>query len=340
MKNSHFIKVVILAAMLILFAGSASALELIVSGDFSDAGTPGGIPGWVTSANPISYNPVTVTGMTQWDASTGSICVAPGNSLGGYNTSWIEQTVHIPRDALGSTLTFYYEWYVRNLMGTQVYADAHFQSELMMREQGDGSFIQFTPTPGWTLVQHYVALEGYSDQDVLIRVRAFDDGIGDPNYIHVDAVSLDVETATKTNTPTITPTYTITKTRTITQTFTYTPTITPTYTVTPTITQTRTVTPWPVPHGDAIAFPNPAKGDQVIFMYSLESAADISVEIYNTLGYKVAHLEDSNKSGAINRRTTWNIRDVAPGVYMYQVVVRGHNGQTQKNKMRRVVIIK
>ncbi|MCD4814217.1 T9SS type A sorting domain-containing protein [bacterium] len=314
------------------------AAELILNRDFLSS-NPSYIPQWVTGASPTSFNPTIHSGVVQPDANPGNVAVAPGNSLGGYTNSYLQQYLHIPRDAVGSTLTFYYQWKISYVFGTQLYMDAHFGGIEVAREQGNGELIQATPTPGWTQVQHYLNLPAYSDQNVTLRFRAFDDGVSDPNYIYVDDVSLDVITATKTITPTITLTATRTPTYTITPTFTYTPTITPTYTITPTITQTASVTPWPVPQGDVIVYPNPASGDQVTFMYSLSAPADISIDIYNLLGYKVAHLEDNNKIANINRKTTWNIKDIAPGVYLFQASVKSAQG-TSKNKIRRLVITK
>ncbi|MCK5240848.1 hypothetical protein KAR34_00220, partial [bacterium] len=190
MTIKHFCAIVVLAGVLGLFSGSASALELIVNGDFltPTPGPSGGIPGWITNGNPASFNPFIHTAI-QHDATSGPIVVAPGNSLGGYTSSWIQQTVHIPRDALGSTLTFYYEWYAKSVFGSYLYMDAHFQGVELVREQGDGSFVQFDPTPGWTLVEKYVELSSYSDQNVLLRFRAYDDPTDDPSYIHVDDIS-------------------------------------------------------------------------------------------------------------------------------------------------------
>lgn len=175
-----------------------------------------------------------------------------------------------------------------------------------------------------------------------LSFEVYDDGTGviDASWIHLDKISLLVITATKTTTPTITPTPTVTPTRTITKTFTITPTITPTYTITPTISPTSTITPYAVPGGEAMAFPNPAAGDSVTFMYSLGEPADIDVDVYNVLGRKVAHLEDKNQAGLINRRTTWDIRGVAPGVYLYQVTVKTLSGQVTKLKLKRLVIAK
>lgn len=200
--------------------------------------------------------------------------------------------------------------------------------------------VQPTPTPGWTRVDKYINLTTFGGQSPILIFTTYDDPAADWTYVQWDAVSLDVITATASPTPTITPTRTVTRTPTITPTFTITPTITVTSTISPTISPTPTITPYAVPGGEAVAFPNPAAGDSVTFMYSLGEPADIDVDVYNVLGRKVAHLEDKNQAGLINRRTTWDISGVAPGVYLYQVTIKTLSGQMTRLKMKRLVITK
>jgi len=330
-----------------LFSITCFADELIVNGDFSSA-NPSYIPGWVTGSTyggesvPEIHTNLYEPGP---NGNSGNVCVAPGNSSGGYTSSWLSQFINVPRDTLGASITVYYQRFIprgQNMSPDgNIYVRGDFASENIFFEQapttGSGAP---TPTPGWRQVQKYLPLENYSGQTVTLKFEAHTDKIASAHYMHLDNISLDVITATKSATPTITLTFTKTFTYTITPTYTVTPTITPTYTITPTITKTMTITPWPVPGGDAIAFPNPASGDQVTFMYSLGAPADISIEIYNLRGYKVAHLEDNNKSAQINRKTTWDIRHIAPGVYLYQVIVKSTDGRISKNRMRRVVITK
>lgn len=339
MKKPFIFRVLILSFGLVAMPCLGVADELIINGNFEST-VGGGIPNWVTGATPSSFSPSQHSGIVQHDASVGVVVVAPGNSLGGYNNSWVRQQVHIPRDAVGSTLTFYYDWYISYKFGTQLYMTANFGGQEMAREQGNGLLTQPTPTPGWTRVDYYLDLPSYSDQDVQVLFQAFDDGISDANYVFFDDVSLNVITATITPTPTYTITPTVSQTATISPTNTITPTITETATITPTISPTPTTTPWAVPGGDVIVFPNPAAGDSVTFMYSLGEPSDVDIDVYNLLGYKVAHLEDKNKAALINRRTTWSIKDLAPGVYLYQVTIRSQSGQVQKNKIRRLVITK
>lgn len=331
----------ILAGLLLgcFCAGSASALELIVNGNFETTGA-GHIPNWVTSANPSPYNPTQHSGVIQHGGGAGVVVVAPGNSLGGYNNSVISQSVAVPRDALGATLTVYYDWYISYIFGSQLYAEGTFGGIQLFREQGNGMLIQPTPTPGWTRVDKYLELSTFGGQNVQLVFRATDDGISDATFIRLDDATLNVITATKTATPTITPTRTVTRTPTITPTRTISPTITMTSTISPTISPTPTITPYAVPGGEAVAFPNPAAGDSVTFMYSLGEPADIDVDVYNVLGRKVAHLEDKNQAGLINRRTTWDISGVAPGVYLYQVTIKTLSGQMTRLKMQRLVITK
>lgn len=221
-----------------------------------------------------------------------------------------------------------------------MYVESTFGGIQVFREQGDGNLFQPTPTPGWRRIDKYLNLSSFGGQYVQLVFRASDDAISDATFIILDDVSLDVITATPSPTPTITPTRTITRTFTITPTRTITPTVTMTSTISPTISPTPTITPYAVPGGEAVAFPNPAAGDSVTFMYSLGEPADIDVDVYNVLGRKVAHLEDKNQAGLINRRTTWDISGVAPGVYLYQVTIKTLSGQMTRLKMQRLVITK
>lgn len=320
---------------------TCQADELIVNGNFETLGS--GVPGWVTGSSIGGFYPYQHTNVVQHDATTGVVVVAPGNSLGGYNgQSFIYQNITtVPRDAIG-TLTFYYEWYCQTVVfGSTLYFIANLGSLEVAREQGSGPGFQPTPTPGWT--QKTIAnidLKNYYGSNLQLIFRAYDDIVNDTTYVLIDDVSLDIITATKTITPTITPTRTVTRTPTITPTRTISPTITVTSTISPTITPTPTITPYAVPGGETVVFPNPAAGNSVTFMYSLGEPADVSVDVYNVLGLKVAHLEDRNQAGLINRRTTWDISGVAPGVYLYQVTIKTLSGQMTRLKMQRLVITK
>jgi hypothetical protein len=133
---------------------------------------------------------------------------------------------------------------------------------------------------------------------------------------------------------------TITKTSTISPTCTVTPTITKTSTITPTITKTLTLTPWTVPANDVVVYPNPATGNIMNFMYSPQVAATIKIDVFNLAGMKVAHLEDNNKPAVENQVTTWNITNIAPGIYLYKVTFEGTDGTLTSTKMKKFVVSK
>ncbi len=338
----------ILGLIVLLFTQAVFADELIRNNDFSST-NPSYIPEWVTgSAFGGDYVPKIHTNLYEppWpNGNSGTVCVMPGNSLGATGLppiliSSLFQDIYVPKDTIGTNITLYYQWFVRSPnVGTKQNVRGKFGTEQIFYVESPGGGGP-TPTPGWREVSCYLPLEIYDGTSPRLIFEVNEDGVNDPHYLHIDKISLDVITATKTNTPTITPTYTETPTLTITPTFTITPTITQTRTITPTITLTATVTPWAVPSGDVIVYPNPAAGDSVTFMYSLGEPADVNIDVYNLLGYKVAHLEDKNKPGLINRKTTWDIKDLAPGVYLYQVLIRTRSGQVQKNKIQRLVITK
>ncbi len=183
-------------------------------------------------------------------------------------------------------------------------------------------------------------------------------------------------TATRTRTPTSTPTRTRTQTatptwtwtRTATQTGTGTPSFTPTLSCTPSITPTLTTTAtpsasptasptysptplvtatpsctlaateFPVAPGQVISYPAPAKGDEVWFYYTTGGATRAVFELFNIAGEKIARLENRHEApGAA--RTRWDLKNVAPGVYLYRL--RLESGKEVKEfPMKKVVVIK
>jgi len=139
-----------------------------------------------------------------------------------------------------------------------------------------------------------------------------------------------------TPTPTITPVLSWTPTSTITPTLTQslTATITPTPTTTPTSIE---VTPPAVSPGRVVTYPSPAKGDVLWFLYSAEAAGRIEVRIFNVAGEQVALLEDESPAAGL-RRIPWDIRDLAPGVYLYRLTQLGPLVHREYDLQRLVVV--
>ncbi|HRU39084.1 MAG TPA: hypothetical protein P5511_04345, partial [Candidatus Goldiibacteriota bacterium] len=131
--------------------------------------------------------------------------------------------------------------------------------------------------------------------------------------------------------PTITPTSTATPTRTNTFTVTETSTITQTHTVTPTstVTPTVTVTPTYVPvlkFRDSFAYPNPSRGDRVVFRYTHSGYVDsVKIRVFTLNDRKIAEIEDKDKYGDPHPSDTewlppWKLGN---GMYYYILELTG-----------------
>jgi hypothetical protein len=138
--------------------------------------------------------------------------------------------------------------------------------------------------------------------------------------------------------PTFTDSATVTPTPTITRTATISPTITRTATVLPYPSATVTHTPLPLAGMEIIAYPQPANGDAVRFYYRLDTPAQIRIEIVNVIGEKIKELADDSVAAG-QRQTSWNIRGVAPGVYLYRLEVEGA-GRNYRSGWQKLVIVK
>jgi hypothetical protein len=334
-------KKIVLLLLFLSITINCIAAELITNGNFS-APTPttGGIPNWVTSTalgaaassapqlNVVTGNPV----------GSGAPCVTLGNpSLSYAGESWMWQNIYVPPDALGNTLTLYYQG-MQQTVASPDWIEAKIGGNVFFHQDLPTAGTP-TPTLGWKQITPYIPLGNYQGQTITVDFVAHNDPSDSViNCFYVDDVSLLCTIATKTPTPTITPTMTISPTLTITPTVTITPTITQTYTQTPTFTPSLTMTPWMVAAGDVIAFPNPATGSVVNFMYSPTAVSNVKINIYNLAGLRVARLEDSNKGTTGSQITTWKIQNVAPGVYLYSLTMESAGGSSLTTKMKKLVI--
>jgi hypothetical protein len=69
------------------------------------------------------------------------------------------------------------------------------------------------------------------------------------------------------------------------------------------------------------AFPNPAKG-QMKFVFRLDAAAAIKIQIYNLAGERVASLYGEFAAGS-GQSLVWDLDGVASGVYVARVFKNG-----------------
>lgn len=149
-------------------------------------------------------------------------------------------------------------------------------------------------------------------------------------------------TATRTPTPTrtFTPTRTHSPTFTISPTSTVTPTITLTSTPSPTVIATATTTPSPfvLSAETVLAYPVPATGDELWFSYSTSGPADATIDIHAVTGERVHSLSDQAPAAGV-RRVRWDITGVAPGVYLYRLLLR-YPDKSIASKFEKFVVIK
>jgi hypothetical protein len=152
-------------------------------------------------------------------------------------------------------------------------------------------------------------------------------------------------TATPSATPSGSPTASPTKTASLTAS--PTATRTPTTTDTPTPTTTRTATPnfsptiSPTPIAptvpEVIVYPQPAAGDSLHFGFTLPFTARIRIEIVNVLGEKVKVLENQGEKGFWHG--AWDLRGVAPGVYLYRINLEGVK-DSYRSGWKKLIVVK
>lgn len=80
-----------------------------------------------------------------------------------------------------------------------------------------------------------------------------------------------------------------------------------------------------VPEGFVLKqnYPNPFNPSTTI-EFSLPSAEQVSLVVYNTLGQEVTRLVDNRKMGAGTYRVQWTAENLPSGIYLYQLVAGQH----------------
>lgn len=79
--------------------------------------------------------------------------------------------------------------------------------------------------------------------------------------------------------------------------------------------------------GDEVyTYPNPAKGDAVIFKFRVSLKAHVAIDVYNIAGEKVASFEKADCPAGVASELAWDVRKVASGVYVYRVQAQSSAG--------------
>lgn len=77
-----------------------------------------------------------------------------------------------------------------------------------------------------------------------------------------------------------------------------------------------------------VAYPNPAR-DRMTFVFHLDAAARVEMHIYNLAGEQVANLSGDFPAGR-GQSLVWDLKEVAPGVYVARMFVAGKEKATLK----------
>lgn len=87
-----------------------------------------------------------------------------------------------------------------------------------------------------------------------------------------------------------------------------------------------------------IAYPAPAAGPDLWFYFNLEGPAQVEIQIYDVVGNRMTRLLKENAMSG-PQRLHWDIRDVAPGVYLFRMRTEGAQGHHDSG-LRQLVIVK
>jgi outer membrane protein assembly factor BamB len=89
---------------------------------------------------------------------------------------------------------------------------------------------------------------------------------------------------------------------------------------------------------DAVyTYPNPAKGDTLTFKFLPADLSDVTVDVYDVAGEKVARLEKAACPGGVTAEIVWSVKNVASGVYVYRVEARSASGSKAVTKKLAII---
>jgi hypothetical protein len=103
-------------------------------------------------------------------------------------------------------------------------------------------------------------------------------------------------------------------------------------------TLTATITPFTTDPNLIVAYPVPAKGPQAWFSFYLAGAGRTQIHIYNVAGENVANLSEAYAAGG-RKNKFWDIRGVAPGVYLYRIILEDISG-SRNSELKKMIIVK
>jgi hypothetical protein len=100
-----------------------------------------------------------------------------------------------------------------------------------------------------------------------------------------------------------------------------------------------------LPEDDVYAWPNPARGNQINFHYYVNANADITVDVFNLAGKRVARLEDRGEGGrpphlVSSNAVVWDISRIASDVYLFRLSATSDATGEKKSVIKKFAIVK
>jgi hypothetical protein len=90
--------------------------------------------------------------------------------------------------------------------------------------------------------------------------------------------------------------------------------------------------------GKAFAYPSPAKGSVVNVVYNMLESGEAQIRVYNEIGDLAAEQKEQKLSGP--QKTQISVRNFAPGVYLYKVVLAYASGKNENLNVQKFVVLK
>jgi hypothetical protein len=84
-------------------------------------------------------------------------------------------------------------------------------------------------------------------------------------------------------------------------------------------------------------YPNPARGDKLVFKFLLNYNSDVEIDVYDVAGELIKKLTKEKCGGGLINEIEWNIKNIASGVYVYLFKADGEGGKKKITKKLAVI---
>ena len=93
------------------------------------------------------------------------------------------------------------------------------------------------------------------------------------------------------------------------------------------------------------AWPNPVKQNRVFFHFYVNQNAEITVDIFNLEGKRVAEIRGQGEGGKpphlqTSNGLSWNVSNVASDIYLFRLTARSTETADEKSVIKKFAIVK